>query len=54
MIGVDRDGNKYFQYYSFYGLPTRREIRFKIKGNFDLTDLVYYNWLYKMQIDPPS
>ena len=32
-IGEDRDGNKYFQYYSYYGLPTRREIRFKVEGD---------------------
>ena len=24
VIGEDRFGNKYYQYYSFYGLPTRR------------------------------
>jgi len=23
-IGEDRDGNKYYQYYSYYGLPTKR------------------------------
>ena len=25
-VGVDKYGNKYFQYYSAYGLPTRREV----------------------------
>jgi hypothetical protein len=30
LIGQDRDGNKYYQYYSYYGLPTRREIRYKV------------------------
>lgn len=27
-IGEDRDGNKYFQYYSHFGLPVRREVIF--------------------------
>lgn len=26
LVGVDRFGNKYYQYYSPYGLPTRREV----------------------------
>lgn len=26
LVGVDKYGNKYFQYYSPYGLPTRREV----------------------------
>ena len=26
MIGIDKYGNKYYQYYSSYGLPTRREV----------------------------
>jgi hypothetical protein len=26
LIGVDKFGNKYYQYYSFYGLPHRREV----------------------------
>jgi NADH:ubiquinone oxidoreductase subunit len=52
LVGEDRDGNKYYQYYSFYGLPTRREVRFKDLNNFDLNDLVYYRWLYKFDLDP--
>lgn len=53
-IGEDRDGNKYYQYYSYYGLPTRREIRFKVPGDWDMKDLVYYRWLHKIEFDPPS
>lgn len=52
LVGTDRDGNKYYQYYSFYGLPTRREVRFKDPDNFELGDLVYYRWLYKFDLDP--
>lgn len=49
LIGVDRDGNKYYQYYSYFGLPTRREIRFKEKGNYSMKDLAYYDWLTARQ-----
>lgn len=54
LIGVDRDGNKYYQYYSHYGLPTRREVRFRDPENIDLKDLVYYRWLYKFDEEPPT
>lgn len=46
-VGTDRDGNKYYQYYSYYGLPTRREVRFADPLVITLNDLVYYRWLYK-------
>jgi hypothetical protein len=26
LVGVDKYGNKYYQYFSFYGLPHRREV----------------------------
>lgn len=52
LVGEDRDGNKYYQYYSPYGLPTRREVRFRDPENFDMTDLVYYRWLYKLDLEP--
>ncbi len=29
VVGVDRFGNKYYQYYSFHGLPTRRIVLYK-------------------------
>lgn len=29
-IGTDKFGNKYYQYFSHYGLPTRREVRIRI------------------------
>ncbi len=50
----DRDGNKYYQYYSYYGLPIRREIRFKEMSKMEMGDLVYYQWLYHQVYDPPS
>lgn len=52
LVGEDREGNKYYQYYSPYGLPTRREVRFKDPDNFDMKDLVYYRWLYKFDLEP--
>ena len=24
LVGIDRYGNKYYQYFSYYGLPTKR------------------------------
>ena len=54
VVGSDRDGNKYYQYYSYYGLPTRREVRFIDPRIITLNDLVYYRWLYKLDFDPPS
>ena len=53
-IGEDRDGNKYYQYYSYYGLPTKREIRFRVPGDWEMRDLVYYQWLHKTVFDPPT
>lgn len=26
LVGIDKFGNKYYQYFSYYGLPTRREV----------------------------
>ena len=26
IIGTDKFGNRYYQYYSYYGLPHRREV----------------------------
>jgi len=31
LAGVDKYGNKYYQYYSSFGLPTRREVYSIIK-----------------------
>lgn len=54
MIGTDRFGNKYYQYYSYYGLPTRREVHFKDPYAFALKDLVYFRWLHNQEFDPPT
>jgi len=32
-VGEDRKGNKFYQYYSYYGLPTRREVLCVINNN---------------------
>jgi NADH dehydrogenase [ubiquinone] 1 alpha subcomplex assembly factor 2 len=29
LVGFDREGNKYYQYYSYHGLPTKRMVEFK-------------------------
>ena len=29
IVGVDKFGNKYYQYYSFHGLPTRRMVLYR-------------------------
>ena len=29
-VGTDKYGNKYYQYYSPYGLPTRREVQYTL------------------------
>lgn len=54
LVGQDRLGNKYYQYYSFYGLPTRREIRFANELDFAIQDLVFYDWLHHNSFDPPT
>lgn len=54
LVGEDRFGNRYYQYYSFFGLPTRREIRFKHDIDFAMKDLVYYQWLHHQRYDPPT
>jgi hypothetical protein len=36
LIGKDLQGNKYYQYYSWYGLETRREVRFVDPRNIDI------------------
>ncbi|CAD8177166.1 unnamed protein product [Paramecium octaurelia] len=53
-VGQDRMGNKFYQYYSYYGLPTKREIRFKDDRERIVNDLAYYDWLYKRIEQPPT
>jgi hypothetical protein len=54
LIGVDREGNKYYQYFSYFGLPTRREIDFKEKNNIIMKDLAFYDWLCSRQPNAPT
>ncbi|KRX02098.1 hypothetical protein PPERSA_03160 [Pseudocohnilembus persalinus] len=53
-IGEDRLGNTYYQYYSPYGLPYKREVEFIDKNSFELNDQAYYLWLNKRQESPPT
>jgi len=55
LVGVDKFGNKYFQYYSPYGLPTRREIEYaarKRKKTYE--DLAFYRWMHRLEALPPT
>lgn len=38
LVGTDKYGNKYYQYYSSFGLPTRREV-----SNFLMISFIIYN-----------
>lgn len=54
-VGRDKFGNKYYQYYSFLGLPTRRECEFvdweRLKP---FRDTAYFWWMNKNDNLPPS
>lgn len=54
LVGEDRLGNKYYQYYSPWGLPTRREVDFINKRSFELNDQAFYFWLNKRNEAPPT
>ncbi|KAL4473475.1 hypothetical protein ABPG74_022339 [Tetrahymena malaccensis] len=54
LVGEDRMGNKYYQYYSPWGLPTRREIEFANKNSYEMNDLAFYFWLNKREEMPPT
>ena len=42
LAGVDKYGNKYYQYYSSFGLPTRREVFYLIIKAHLSKIIVYY------------
>eukprot|EP01017_Pseudomicrothorax_dubius_P005563 TRINITY_DN11430_c0_g1_i7.p1 TRINITY_DN11430_c0_g1~~TRINITY_DN11430_c0_g1_i7.p1 ORF type:complete len:117 (+),score=25.39 TRINITY_DN11430_c0_g1_i7:28-378(+) len=54
-VGVDRFGNKYYQYYSHYGLPTRREIEpvQKKRAKF-FKDTAFHFWMNSTDQLPPT
>lgn len=48
MVGMDKFGNKYYQYYSFHGLPTRRMVMYKfIEDNKFHVDPHFVGWLHR-------
>jgi NADH:ubiquinone oxidoreductase subunit len=55
IVGKDKFGNKYYQYYSFHGLPTRRVILYKFfdTNRFNI-DPHFIDWLYKRELLPPT
>ena len=48
IVGHDRHGNKYYQYYSFHGLPTRRMVIYKfLAENRFNQDPHFLGWLHR-------
>jgi hypothetical protein len=55
LIVVDKFGNRYYQYYSYHGLPTRRVVINNMKGfNKWDDDPLMSSWLQKRRVHPPS
>ena len=54
-IGQDKFGNDYYQYYSHFGLPTRRECELIDRYRYHIyRDNAYYCWMMKQQLLPPT
>ena len=54
-VGEDKYGNEYFQYYSDYGLPTKKEVRHVNWRRPQLfEDVHFFSWLRRQSLDPPS
>ncbi len=55
LVVVDKYGNRYYQYYSHHGLPTRRVVVNNMKGfNKWDDDPIMLGWLQKRRAIPPS
>jgi hypothetical protein len=55
LIVVDKFGNRYYQYYSYHGLPTRRVVINNMKGfNRWDDDPMMSSWLQRRRVYPPS
>lgn len=55
LIVVDKYGNRYYQYYSYHGLPTRRVVINNLKGfNKWDDDPLMSGWLQKRRAIPPT
>lgn len=54
-IGTDKFGNKYYQYYSFHGLPTKRIVLYKFfDTNCFHQDPHFLGWLRRNELLPPT
>ena len=55
LIGIDKFGNSYYQYYSFHGLPTRRMVMYKFfdTNKFHI-DPHFLGWLRRNDNNPPT
>ena len=52
---MDRHGNKYYQYYSYHGLPTKRIVLYKFfDTNCFHQDPHFIGWLRKNEVLPPT
>jgi len=55
LIVVDKYGNRYYQYYSYHGLPTKRVVVHNMKGFNKWDDDPYMMaWLEKRRVNPPT
>ena len=55
LIGMDKFGNRYYQYYSFHGLPTKRMVMYKFfdTNKFNI-DPHFISWMLRQEILPPT
>ena len=55
LVGVDKFGNKYYQYFSYHGLPTRRVVDYEFfeRNKFHI-DPHFISWLHHRDLLPPS
>ncbi len=54
-IGIDRYGNKYYQYFSYYGLPTSRQIEYVGRQRWQFyEDKAFFMWMRRWNALPPS
>ena len=54
-VGLDKYGNKYYQYYSYHGLPTKRIALYKFhSGSQFHQDPHFLGWLRRNEILPPT
>ena len=55
LLVVDKFGNRYYQYYSYHGLPTRRVVLNNMKSfNTWDDDPFMLSWLQKRRLTPPT